>query len=102
MADDSSQEKTEEASPRQLQKARERGEVSQSKDLTAAALLAVTAGAIAWQVDAAASAFEVMGRTAFEATSGDLSNRALLTAFGTAAAQAGRALLPLLAVVFAL
>src|SRR5690348_9201727 len=41
MADDSSQEKTEQATPQQLKKARERGQVAISRDLSSAVLLAV-------------------------------------------------------------
>src|SRR4051812_20168125 len=96
-------EKTEEATPRRLEKARERGEVSQSRDLTGAALLAAATGVIANQVDAATTTFSTLGRMAFEAAgSRELSNQMLLTLFGTGVMEGGKALLPLFGTLFVL
>lgn len=93
----SSGEKTEEATPRQLEKARERGEVSQSRDLTGAVLLATATGVIANTADSAADAFALLGRTAFAASGpGPIHNSTLVTLFGSAMVQALTALMPLL------
>ncbi|HEY7115308.1 MAG TPA: EscU/YscU/HrcU family type III secretion system export apparatus switch protein, partial [Tepidisphaeraceae bacterium] len=71
----SSGEKTEEATPRRLEKARERGEVSQSKDLTGAMLLAAAGAVLANQIDTAATTFSNLGRLSFNAAgSANLSN----------------------------
>jgi flagellar biosynthetic protein FlhB len=99
----SSGERTEEATPRRLEKARERGEVSQSRDLTGAALLAAAAGVLANQVDAATTTFSALGRMAFEAAgSRELSGQVLLTMFGTAVLEGGKCLLPLFGTLFVL
>src|SRR5579859_590670 len=99
---DSSQEKTEEASPRQLEKARERGEVWQSKDFTASLVLAMAALTLSSLLDQGGSDLSTM--TAAICRMGqisDLSSGQLLTTFGSFASRAAIDLLPLLAVVFA-
>ena len=60
-------EKTEEASPRQREKARERGEVAQSRDLTSAMLLAVAGLVIAGQVETAGSRIGAFAKLVFTA-----------------------------------
>src|SRR5436853_612641 len=60
-------EKTEEATPRALKKARERGEVSQSKDLTGSVLLAVAALVLSSQVDSAGTQIGAFSRAIFSA-----------------------------------
>jgi flagellar biosynthetic protein FlhB len=99
---DSSQEKTEEASPRQLEKARERGEVWQSKDLTASLVLAMAALTLSSLLEQGGSDFSAM--TAAICQMGQtpgLSSGQLLSTFGSFAARAAVDLLPLLAVVLA-
>src|SRR6476619_3592085 len=98
---DSSQEKTEEASPRQLEKARERGEVWQSKDLTASLVLAMAALTLSSLVDQGASHFATLTAAICQMGRGGLTEGQLLSTFGSFAASAAVDLLPLLAVVFA-
>jgi flagellar biosynthetic protein FlhB len=95
-------EKTEEATPRQKQKARERGEVAKSKDLTGSVLLAVAALVLASQIDVAARQIGALAKAIF-ATAGtaQLTQASMLSVLGQAALQAGLALLPLLAAIFA-
>jgi len=95
-------EKTEEATPRQLQKARERGEVSQSKDLTSAILLAVGFGVIGFTMDAAGPRFKAAAVSAFtNAASPDVSNDVLFRTLAAVSLEAAQALLPLFAAMFA-
>src|SRR3954447_13654219 len=99
---ESSQEKTEEASPRQLEKARERGEVWQSKDLTASLVLAMAALTLSSLVDQGASDLSAMTAAICQmGQSGGIPTGELLTTFGSFATRAAVDLLPLLAVVFA-
>src|SRR5690348_1700162 len=99
---DSSQEKTEEASPRQLEKARERGEVWQSKDLTASLVLAVAALTLSSLIDPGASHFGALTAAVCQmGQSPALSSGQILGIVGSFAAGAALDLLPLLAVVFA-
>ena len=96
-------EKTEEATPRQLEKARERGEVSQSKDLTSAILLAVGFGVISATMDTAASRFKAVATTALtNAASPGVSNDLLFKTLGAVAIEAAKALLPLFAAMMAI
>lgn len=63
MAENSGQEKTEEATPKKLQQAKEKGQVPRSKDLgTAAVLIASAVGMYVFGSDIAASLFNVMKR----------------------------------------
>ncbi|HYE21120.1 MAG TPA: EscU/YscU/HrcU family type III secretion system export apparatus switch protein [Tepidisphaeraceae bacterium] len=99
----SSGEKTEEATPQKLQKARERGEVFQSKDLTGAALLAGAAAVISGQIADVSAAFASVSRTLFEAApAAPHTGAAMLTHFGAAALEGFKALIPLLGVLLAL
>ncbi len=94
-------EKTEEATPKRLEKSREKGEVFQSRDLTGAVLLACATAVIAGQIDEVGITYPAMARTIFAAAgSGNISNNALLTLFGTAVLEGAKSLVPLLGVVF--
>jgi len=63
MAEGSDQEKTEEATPQKMQKAREKGQVPRSKDLgTAAVLIASAVGMYIFGSDISASLFNIMKR----------------------------------------
>jgi len=96
----SSGEKTEEATPRKLEKAREQGEVAQSKDFTGAVLLAAAAGVIAGQIDNVSNTFSRIAKTTFEAAgTGPHSNNFLLATFGSAVMDAASSLVPLLGVL---
>lgn len=95
-------EKTEEATARQKQKARERGEVAKSKDLTGSVLLAVAALVLASQIEGAAGQIGAFARAVFAgAGTADLSRGPILSVLGQAALQAGVVLLPLMAAIFA-
>src|SRR5437660_9789899 len=95
-------EKSEEATPRQKEKARERGEVSQSKDLTGSVLLSVAALVLASQVEPAGSAIAGFARAVFaSAGNSDWSTGSLLSVLGQGAMTAGLALLPLFAAILA-
>src|SRR2546423_10856806 len=95
-------EKTEDATPRQLEKARERGEVSQSKDLTSAILLAVGFGVIAFTMDTAGPRFKAAAAAAFtNAAAPGVSNDVLFRTLAAVSLEAAQALLPLFAAVFA-
>jgi flagellar biosynthetic protein FlhB len=99
---DSSQEKTEEASPRQLEKARERGEVSQSKDLTGSLILCIASFVLAGAVDETSTQFSAMTTAYFQmGQQGYISNDQLLSALGAFATRGALSLLPLLATIFA-
>jgi len=99
---DSSQEKTEEASPRQLEKARERGEVWQSKDLTASLVLAMAALTLSSLVEKGASDFSALTAAVCQiGQEGAIPSNQLISTFGSFAARAAVDVLPLLAVVFA-
>jgi len=63
MAEGSDQEKTEEATPQKMQKAREKGQVPRSKDLgTAAVLIASAVGMYVFGSDISAALFNIMKR----------------------------------------
>lgn len=63
MAEGSDQEKTEEATPQKMQKAREKGQVPRSKDLgTAAVLIASAVGMYIFGSDISAALFNIMKR----------------------------------------
>lgn len=100
---ETSQEKTEQATPRQLERARERGEVARSQDLTAAAVLAMALGLIGWRSGEIAAAFRDMMRSAFTtATRADLTPGALVNSLGELTMRGIVVLLPLVAVLIAL
>ncbi|MFT4538955.1 MAG: flagellar biosynthesis protein FlhB [Planctomycetota bacterium] len=81
MAESGSEEKTEEASPQKLRKARERGEVAKSQDLNTGLLLAVAIGALSYQLAPMAQALASMGKRCLQLTAEpNLSNDQLLEA----------------------
>ena len=96
-----SSEKTEEATPKRLEKSREKGEVFQSRDLTGAILLATATAVIAGQVESIGVVFPNMATMVFEsAGTGELSHGAVLTVFGVAVMEGAKALVPLLGAMF--
>lgn len=100
MAADDGQERTEEATPHKLRKARERGEVARSSDLTAALLLAVAAASVAYASPKLARALQANAIEAFHtAAQAQLSERDLLEALGLCAQRAASACAPLLIVL---
>jgi len=95
-----SQEKTEEATPRQLQKAREKGDVSVSRDLNSAVLLAAAAVWLGWSLGALGDVFErVARRCAGTAIAADFSAERLVGTLLDAANDAAIAVLPLLVIL---
>jgi flagellar biosynthetic protein FlhB len=95
-------EKTEEATPRQLEKARERGEVSQSKDLTGSVVLAVAALVLSSQSDVAGTQIGAFARAVFSSTGRTgWSTGSLLSVLGQGVLTAALALIPLFAAIFA-
>ncbi|EJN6827717.1 EscU/YscU/HrcU family type III secretion system export apparatus switch protein, partial [Vibrio cidicii] len=63
MAESDGQERTEDATPRRLQQAREKGQVARSKELASASVLIVGAVALMWFGEPLARAlFKIMGR----------------------------------------
>lgn len=63
MAESDGQERTEEATPRRLQQAREKGQVARSKELASASVLIVGAIALMWFGESLArSLFSIMSR----------------------------------------
>ncbi len=63
MAESDGQERTEEATPRRLQQAREKGQVARSKELASASVLIVGAISLMWFGEALArSLFSIMSR----------------------------------------
>lgn len=99
MAQDSSQERTEQPSERKLRKARERGEVWQSRDLTGAALLAAALLAVATQARPLADAALHSTRVCVQLAAGD--PPPLETIFAAAASTLGTVLRPLAIVLAA-
>ena len=97
MAEGGSEEKTEEASPQKLRKARERGEVARSQDLNTALLLAVAIAALAYQLGPMGERLSAMGRRCLELTrESGLSSAQLLDATASAFADGAASLLPIL------
>lgn len=98
----SSGEKTEDPTPRALRKARERGEVARSNDLTAFLVLLVGLGTLVALMGDLGTQFRLMiERVASMTLSGDHGPAAMLTAFAEMAEGVGVALLPLLALLAA-
>ncbi len=96
-------EKTEQATPQQLRKARERGEVAKSTELTAAALLAVAFGTIAWRLSDIGEVFSAMAKRTFRvATEAELNAGLLLTGLADAVAEASGLILPLIVALAAI
>lgn len=102
MSADDAQERTEDASPKKLRKARERGEVARSSDLTAALLLAVAAGGLAYGGGALARALNDSALDVFRVVAQpELNSSDLTNALGECAARAAAATFPLLIVLCA-
>ncbi|MGA2498580.1 MAG: EscU/YscU/HrcU family type III secretion system export apparatus switch protein [Tepidisphaeraceae bacterium] len=90
-----SAEKTEEATPHQIQEARKRGEVSSSRDLSSAVVLTVGFVVLASHAGDISSCLKNVMRLCFTAAvSGDLSNAVLLGALGRACLEALQVLIP--------
>ncbi|HDY8106867.1 TPA: EscU/YscU/HrcU family type III secretion system export apparatus switch protein, partial [Vibrio vulnificus] len=63
MAESDGQERTEEATPRRLQQAREKGQVARSKELASVSVLVIGAVSLMWFGESLARAlFKAMGR----------------------------------------
>jgi len=93
MAADSSQERSEEATPRARRKARERGEVAKSTDLSRAVVLAAGAAALAFTLPDTGASLEAMTRQALQRAANPDPNRDHIIDALAAAAHAGFALL---------
>ncbi len=100
MSADDGQERTEEATPKKLRKARERGEVARSSDLTAALLLAVAAAGVAYAGPQLARTLHANALESFHAAARPhLSSGELIDALGRCAERAASACAPLLIVL---
>jgi len=88
-------EKTEEATPQQIRKARERGEVAKSSELASAAVLAAGLGALAAQQAIISQGFREMFHTAMDtAARPDLLPGMAVAAFATLTAQGMMLVMP--------
>lgn len=95
-------EKTEQATPQALRKARERGEVAKSTELSAAALLLTAFGVITWQLESIGAGFGSMAERTFKAATETEPNTAvMLNAFADAIQQAVGLVLPLIVALVA-
>lgn len=94
---DTSQEKTEEATPRQLRKARERGQVAKSAELSSAAVLATGIGMIAAQAAVIGDHFRDLTHLALRtAARPDLNPNIVIGSLGKLAGIAMQAIMPMI------
>ena len=102
MADPGSQEKTEEATPQKLRKAREKGEVPKSQDLNTALMLTVALAALGLQLQTLGRGLADMTRGSFEtALEPGLTNERIISGMGAAMDSGARMLLPFLIILAA-
>ncbi|EJB0230872.1 flagellar biosynthesis protein FlhB [Vibrio vulnificus] len=100
MAESDGQERTEEATPRRLQQAREKGQVARSKELASVSVLVIGAVSLMWFGESLARAlFKAMGRL-FSLSREEIFDPSKL--FDIASSALSALLLPLLLILFAL
>ena len=100
MAESDGQERTEDATPRRLQQAREKGQVARSKELASVSVLVVGSVALMWFGEGLARAlFNIMGRL-FDLQREEIFDQTKL--FDIALGSMGALLLPLLLILFVL
>ncbi|EHU9447382.1 flagellar biosynthesis protein FlhB [Vibrio vulnificus] len=100
MAESDGQERTEEATPRRLQQAREKGQVARSKELASVSVLVIGAISLMWFGESLARAlFKAMGRL-FSLSREEIFDPSKL--FDIASGALSALLLPLLLILFAL
>ncbi|MGR2821602.1 flagellar biosynthesis protein FlhB [Vibrio vulnificus] len=100
MAESDGQERTEEATPRRLQQAREKGQVARSKELASVSVLVIGAVSLMWFGEGLARAlFKAMGRL-FSLSREEIFDPSKL--FDIASGALSALLLPLLLILFAL
>ncbi|RZP67563.1 flagellar biosynthesis protein FlhB [Vibrio vulnificus] len=100
MAESDGQERTEEATPRRLQQAREKGQVARSKELASVSVLVIGAVSLMWFGESLARAlFKAMGRL-FSLSREEIFDPSKL--FDIASGASSALLLPLLLILFAL
>ncbi|EPQ9983542.1 flagellar biosynthesis protein FlhB [Vibrio vulnificus] len=100
MAESDGQERTEEATPRRLQQAREKGQVARSKELASVSVLVIGAVSLMWFGESLARAlFKAMGRL-FSLSREEIFDPSKL--FDIASGALSALLLPLLLILFAL
>lgn len=100
MAESDGQERTEEATPRRLQQAREKGQVARSKELASVSVLVIGAVSLMWFGEALARAmYKAMGRL-FDLSREEIFDPSKL--LDIAGGAMGALLLPLLLILFAL
>ncbi|HDY7765746.1 TPA: flagellar biosynthesis protein FlhB [Vibrio vulnificus] len=100
MAESDGQERTEEATPRRLQQAREKGQVARSKELASVSVLVIGAVSLMWFGESLARAlFKAMGRL-FSLSREEIFDPSKL--FDIASGALSVLLLPLLLILFAL
>ncbi|EIY8043273.1 flagellar biosynthesis protein FlhB [Vibrio vulnificus] len=100
MAESDGQERTEEATPRRLQQAREKGQVARSKELASVSVLVIGAVSLMWFGESLARAlFKAMGRL-FSLSHEEIFDPSKL--FDIASGALSALLLPLLLILFAL
>ncbi|EIV1852984.1 flagellar biosynthesis protein FlhB [Vibrio vulnificus] len=100
MAESDGQERTEEATPRRLQQAREKGQVARSKELASVSVLVIGAVSLMWFGESLARAlFKAMGRL-FSLSREEIYDPSKL--FDIASGALSALLLPLLLILFAL
>ncbi|EHI9273914.1 flagellar biosynthesis protein FlhB [Vibrio vulnificus] len=100
MAESDGQERTEEATPRRLQQAREKGQVARSKELASVSVLVIGAVSLMWFGESLAMAlFKAMGRL-FSLSREEIFDPSKL--FDIASGALSALLLPLLLILFAL
>lgn len=100
MAESEGQERTEEATPRRLQQAREKGQVARSKELASVSVLVIGAVSLMWFGESLARAlFKAMGRL-FSLSREEIFDPSKL--FDIASGALSALLLPLLLILFAL
>jgi len=100
LAESDGQERTEDATPRRLQQAREKGQVARSKELASVSVLVVGSVALMWFGEGLARAlFNIMGRL-FDLQREEIFDQTKL--FDIALGSMGALLLPLLLILFVL
>jgi len=100
MSGASSQEKTEEATPHKLQKAREKGEVAKSQDMASAMLLLAAFGLLTFQAGAMGEAFQRVLTTCFQRAQRDpITPKVMLETLGEVSTDAMAAIIPLMIVL---
>ncbi|MDN3697856.1 MULTISPECIES: flagellar biosynthesis protein FlhB [Vibrio] len=100
MSESDGQERTEDATPKRLQQAKEKGQVARSKELASASVLIVGAISLMWFGDGLAKAlFEAMGRM-FTLSREEIFNASKLLEI--AAGAVGGLIFPLLLIIFIL